>query len=136
MAICFFTCESRDGLELFCLCCTQLQFNQNEKNITELELRLRLPSTCENQKRTRQTSAKKSDTNFFASPISKSLLHPIHSIPLGFKHAIRLIEFEAVDFALGVEFEFDVEAVGGFDGEAVAADWGEFVQGLAFEFGE
>jgi hypothetical protein len=59
MAICFLTCESRDGLELFCLYCAKIQFKQNEKNITILELRLRLPSTCENQKHTRQTSKTK-----------------------------------------------------------------------------
>jgi hypothetical protein len=140
MAICFFTCESRDGLELFCLYCTKIQFNQIEKNITELELRLRLPSTCENQQHTRQTSKKKatqiSSHRPFLNHFFNTATPPTHSISLGFKHAIGLIEFEAVDFALGVEFEFDVEAVGGFDGEAVAADWGEFVEGLAFEFGE
>ena len=111
-----------------------------KKNITVLELRLRLPSAFENQKHPPLTATKKatqiSSHRPFLNHNFNTATPQTHSIPLGFKHAIRLIEFEAVDVALGVEFEFDVEAVGGFDGEAVTADWGEFVQGLAFEFGE
>jgi hypothetical protein len=62
MAICFLTCVSSDGLELFCLCCTKIQFKQNEKNIMILDLRLRLPSMYENQKHTLQT--RKKDTHY------------------------------------------------------------------------